>query len=133
MNKRTSQYMDYRLEQLDILIDLHNEARANRWLWKTQPLSKNSFLMSYAQKWSNKMAVQNRLYHSSMKDIINLGFSRSAENIAYGQKSPEEVMSTWLKSSGHRSNILNSKLTEIGCGMSISPNGRLYWCVVFAA
>ena len=88
--------------------------------------------MSYAQKWSNKMAVQNRLYHSSMKDIMALGFSGVAENIAYGQRSPEEVMKSWLKSPGHRSNILNSKFTEIGCGMSISGNGKLYWCVCFA-
>jgi len=88
--------------------------------------------MKYAQKWSNKIASQNKLYHSNMKDIMSIGFSLVAENIAYGQKSPEEVMKTWLKSSGHRSNILNSKFTEIGCGMSLSENGRLYWCVCFA-
>ena len=123
---------DYRLEQLDELISLHNEARVNRWLWKSKPLSKNNFLMSYAQKWSNKLAVQNQLYHSSMRDIMSLGFSGAAENIAYGQRSPEAVMKIWLKSPGHRSNILNSSFTEIGCGMSISENGRLYWCVCFA-
>lgn len=122
----------YRLEQLDLLIDLHNDARINRWLWKSKPLSKNSFLMKYAQKWANKMAVQDKLYHSSMKDIMNLGFSSVAENIAYGQKSPEEVMKTWMKSMGHRNNILNSKFTDIGCGMSLSQDGRLYWCVCFA-
>jgi len=123
---------NYRLEQLDELISLHNDARINKWLWKSQPLSKNIYLMKYAQKWSNKMASQNKLYHSNMKDIMSIGFSLVAENIAYGQKSPEEVMKTWLKSSGHRSNILNSKFTEIGCGMSLSENGRLYWCVCFA-
>jgi uncharacterized protein YkwD len=122
---------DYRLEQLDTLISLHNDARINRWLWKSEPLLKNIYLMKYAQKWSNKMAVQDKLYHSSMKDIMSLGFSIVAENIAYGQKSPEEVMKTWLRSPGHKSNILNSKFTEIGCGMSISQNGRLYWCVCF--
>jgi len=123
---------NYRLEQLDELISLHNDARINKWLWKSQPLSKNIYLMKYAQKWSNKIASQNKLYHSNMKDIMSIGFSLVAENIAYGQKSPEEVMKTWLKSSGHRSNILNSKFTEIGCGMSLSENGRLYWCVCFA-
>lgn len=122
---------DYRLEQLDILISLHNDARNNRWVWKSQPLNKNKFLMSYAQKWSNKMAVQDKLYHSSMKDIMKLGFSYVAENIAYGQKTPDSVMKTWLRSPGHRSNILNNKFTEIGCGMSLSENGRVYWCVCF--
>ena len=122
---------NYRLEQLDVLISLHNDARTNRWLWKSSPLIKNSFLMSHAQKWTNKMAIDNKLNHSSMKDIMSLGFNFVAENIAYGQKSPEEVMTTWLKSPGHRSNILNTKFTDIGCGMSLSENGRLYWCVCF--
>jgi uncharacterized protein YkwD len=119
-------------EQLDDLIARHNDARANKWLWKSKPLEKNSFLMNYAQQWSNKMAHKNKLFHSDMKDIMELGFSMVAENIAYGQKSPEEVMNTWMKSSGHKSNILNSKFTEIGCGMALSENGRLYWCVCFA-
>ena len=119
-------------EQLDDLITRHNDARANKWLWKAKPLEKNSFLMNYAQKWANKMAKENNLYHSSMRNIMELGFSTVAENIAYGQKSPEEVMNTWMKSSGHKSNILNSKFTEIGCGMALSENGRLYWCVCFA-
>lgn len=122
----------YKLQQLDLLIYLHNDARINRWLWKSKPLNKNVFLMKYAQKWSNKMAVEDKLYHSSMKDIMNLGFSTVAENIAYGQKSPEEVIKTWMKSMGHRNNILNSKFTDIGCGMSLSQDGRLYWCVCFA-
>jgi uncharacterized protein YkwD len=119
-------------EQLDILIDLHNEARISRWLWKSKPLEKNSFLMNYAQQWSNKMAHKNKLFHSDMKDIMELGFSMVAENIAYGATSPEEVMKMWMNSSGHRSNILNSKFTEIGCGMSISQEGKLYWCTTFA-
>ena len=124
--------VDFRLKQLDDLISRHNEARINRWWWKSKPLQKNSFLMNYAQKWSNKMAIENKLYHSSMRGIIELGFNTVAENIAYGQKSPEEVMKTWMKSSGHRKNILNTNFTEIGCGMSLSENGRLYWCVCFA-
>lgn len=122
----------YRLEQLDILIDLHNEARTNRWFWKSDPLVKNSILMNYAQKWSNRMAIRNRLFHSNLQDMLDLGFSMVAENIAYGQKSPEEVMQSWLKSSGHKNNILNNRLTEIGCGMSLAGNGKLYWCVCFA-
>ena len=125
--------MDYRNIQLDILIALHNDARTNRWLWKSKPLEENNVLMRYAQDWANKMAARKQLVHSDIKAILKLGFRAAAENIAYGQKSPESVMQTWLKSSGHRRNILNSKLTEIGCGMSLSDEGRLYWCVCFAA
>jgi len=122
---------DFRIQQLDDLIVRHNDARTNRWLWKSKPLEKNSFLMNYAQSWANKMAKENNLYHSRMKNIMELGFNYVAENIAYGQKSPEEVMDTWMKSPGHKANILNSKFTEIGCGMALSEKGRLFWCVCF--
>ncbi len=39
-----------------------------------------------------------------------------AENIAAGQRTPEAVMKSWMKSSGHRSNILNPDITHIGVG-----------------
>ena len=123
--------MNYLNQNTDELIKLHNDARIGKWLWKANPLSKNDKLTRYAQDWANKMAAQDNLYHSSMRDIMALGFSNVAENIAYGQKSPEEVMRTWMKSYGHRSNILNSNFNQIGCGMSFSQNGRVYWCVCF--
>lgn len=39
----------------------------------------------------------------------------SAENIAWGQRSPAEVMDSWMTSSGHRANILGPS-GEIGVG-----------------
>ena len=38
------------------------------------------------------------------------------ENIAWGQKSPEQVMDAWMNSEGHRANILNAKFTKMGVG-----------------
>jgi len=116
---------------IDDLVALHNDARRNKWLWKASPLVKNDKLMLYAQNWANKMASGKGLVHSSMKDIMSLGFSSVAENIAVGQKSTEEVMRTWLNSSGHKRNILNGSFTDIGCGMSLSSSGKLFWCVCF--
>ncbi|WP_235857818.1 CAP domain-containing protein [Marimonas lutisalis] len=37
-----------------------------------------------------------------------------AENIAQGQKSPRAVMQSWIGSAGHRRNLLNRKVSEIG-------------------
>lgn len=122
---------DYRLEQLNRLIELHNESRQNKWLWKSEPLKKNSILMSYAQRWANKLAINNKLFHSDIKDIIKLGFTNAGENIAWGQNSPDSVMKSWMNSSGHKKNILNNKFTDIGCGMSLSEDGKLYWCCCF--
>ena len=59
-----------------------------------------------------------------------LSYRGSGENIAYGQRSPEEVMNAWMNSSGHRANILNGKYTSIGVGC-YEQNGMLYWTQLF--
>lgn len=43
-------------------------------------------------------------------------YSSAAENIAQGQKTPSEVINSWMNSDGHRANILNPDLTHIGVG-----------------
>lgn len=58
-------------------------------------------------------------------------FRGAGENIAWGQKTPEEVMNAWMNSDGHRANILNAKYTEIGVGYYQSANGRSYWTQLF--
>lgn len=43
----------------------------------------------------------------------------TGENIAYGSGSkgaPKSIMNAWMKSTGHRRNILNGKFREIGVG-----------------
>ena len=48
-------------------------------------------------------------------------FAGVGENIVYGQRSPTEVMTAWMNSSGHRANILNANYTHIGVGKCDSP------------
>ncbi len=61
-----------------------------------------------------------------------LKYSGAAENIAAGQKTPEEVMQSWMSSEGHRANILNPGLKQLGVGF-YEGNGpyRTYWTQVF--
>lgn len=51
------------------------------------------------------------------------------ENIAASEKTPEQVMNSWMNSPGHRDNILNPNYTEIGVGASyaLSSKHRIYW------
>jgi uncharacterized protein YkwD len=50
-----------------------------------------------------------------------------AENIAAGQTTPEQAMNSWMGSSGHRANILDTNNWEIGVGYySGGPWGH-YW------
>lgn len=54
----------------------------------------------------------------------------AAENIATGHTSAEAVMTSWMNSELHRSNILNSSHTEVGIGC-FQNNGVLYWVQLF--
>lgn len=54
-----------------------------------------------------------------------------AENIACGQRTPTQVVTAWMNSSGHRANILNPALTHIGISVSRDSDGRMYWVQVF--
>ena len=57
------------------------------------------------------------------------------ENIAGGQRSPEEVMVAWMNSSGHRANILNARYTKLGVGYYYNAQTpyRYYWVQMFSS
>ena len=40
------------------------------------------------------------------------------ENIASGQRTPQQVMDEWMRSKTHRDAILNAAFTEMGVGIS---------------
>ena len=61
---------------------------------------------------------------------LGISYGGAGENIAYGQSSPEEVMTAWMNSSGHRANILNSSFTKLGVGVYKSGN-TIYWVQLF--
>jgi uncharacterized YkwD family protein/spore coat assembly protein SafA len=66
-----------------------------------------------------------------MMENFGLRFSAAGENIAYGQKTPAEVMRDWMNSPGHRNNILSRSYTEIGVGLAKNKNGVCYWTQQF--
>ncbi|MEU4804406.1 CAP domain-containing protein [Actinosynnema sp. NPDC023587] len=53
--------------------------------------------------------------------------SPGAENIAAGQRTPEEVVKGWMESPGHRANILNCELKALGVGMARGGSYGVYW------
>jgi uncharacterized protein YkwD len=56
------------------------------------------------------------------------GFPRPAsENIAYGYRTGLAVVKGWMASPGHRTNILNCKVTTVGVGAVYSANGTTYF------
>lgn len=59
-----------------------------------------------------------------------IAYRNAGENIASGQKNPQEVMKAWMNSSGHRENILKSSFGKIGVGY-YEVNGTKYWVQMF--
>jgi len=120
------------------LLVLHNKYRSEykggfkSWFVKNQqlqPLTLDTKLMLYAQDHAERMTLNGKLKHSSK--LKGLGFDSVGENIAFGQKSTEEVMNSWMNSRGHKKNILGSAFNKMGYSFMHDAGGRIYWCVVF--
>ena len=58
-------------------------------------------------------------------------FIRAAENLAAGQTAAQQAVDGWMNSPGHRANILNDNLRQLGTAVTIGDDGRLYWIQVF--
>ena len=106
------------------VLSQHNQIRYDK---KLPIFESDEDLDQSAQEWAESMATKNRLKHGSFESK----FSYRAENIAWGQNDPEEVLDSWMNSKGHRANILNKRYTHIGVGTARRADGRLYWCVQF--
>ena len=64
---------------------------------------------------------------------FGVSYRAAGENIAMGQRTPEEVTDGWMNSSGHRANILNGTFTSIGVGYYVDGAGAAHWVQIFQA
>ncbi|MFJ9820347.1 CAP domain-containing protein [Streptomyces sp. NPDC101151] len=97
-----------------------------------------------AQRHSKDMAKHDFVGHSgsdgsTMVDRAEAagytGWNALAENVAAGQTTAADVVKSWMKSPGHRANILNCSLEHMGVGYvkkSGSTHGT-YWTQDFGA
>ena len=122
------------LSYAEQVVKLVNEERAKYGL---SPLTIDKSVESAAlvrSKEIEKSFSHTRPNGSSFSTVLKeqgVNFMGAGENIAWGQKSPEEVMQGWMNSEGHRANILNAKFTKIGIGYYQNSNGTNYWTQLF--
>ena len=115
------------------VIRLVNQQRAKNGL---KELTANWELSRVARYKSQDMADNRFFSHTSptygtpfqMIKAFGLTYRTAGENIAYGQRTPQDVVNAWMNSSGHRANILNASYTQIGVGYV--PSGH-YWTQMF--
>ncbi|CAM5655877.1 hypothetical protein SAVIM338S_06644 [Streptomyces avidinii] len=104
------------------------------------PLKEDAQLRAAAQGHSDDMASRDFFSHTNPdgadpgKRTTAAGYrwSTYGENIARGQQSPQSVMDSWMKSQGHRENILNCSFKDIGIGIHQGPGGP-WWTQNFGA
>lgn len=60
-----------------------------------------------------------------------VSYRGTGENIAWGQRTPEQVVSAWMNSPGHRANIMNPSFKNIGVGYVENNSKTPYWVQLF--
>lgn len=103
------------------VIALVNQERAKAGL---SALKSDALLTKVATEKARDMDVNNYFSHTSptygspfdMMRSYGVTYSYAGENIASGQKTPQDVMTAWMNSAGHKANILSNNFTKIGVG-----------------
>ena len=118
------------------LFVLHNEARKNRNL---KAFCVHSALQRAARAHTRDMVRHDYLAHetkgtneSACERIRRFGYRYRycGENIG-AYPNPDAMFDAWMRSSGHRSNILNRRFREIGIGAVDTNKGNMKFTVDF--
>ncbi|AYA78508.1 sporulation protein [Bacillus sp. Y1] len=115
------------------VVDLTNQERAKNGL---AALKVDTALSKVAREKSLDMSKNGYFSHTSptygspfdMMKQFGISYQYAGENIAMGQRTPEEVVQAWMNSEGHRKNILSANFNYIGVGYVESGN---YWTQMF--
>ena len=86
---------------------LHNQVRESRNIGR---LCVDPALSRAARSHSADILRKDRLSHSNVGHGENIGLGSGSRG------SPESIFRSWMKSRGHRSNILNGRFQEVGVG-----------------
>ncbi|WP_088090306.1 CAP domain-containing protein [Bacillus sp. OV166] len=115
------------------VVDLTNQERAKNGL---PALKVDVTLSKMAHEKSRDMSANGYFSHTSptygspfdMMKKYGITYRYAGENIAMGQRTPEEVVKAWMNSEGHRKNILSPNYNYIGVGYVSQGN---YWTQEF--
>lgn len=107
----------------------------------TAPLHANAALEQAVQSHTQDMAENNFLGHEGTSGSLpgdraataGYAWSSIGENVAAGQTTAEEVVGTWLSSTGHCENLMSPDYTETGVGHAVnrSSDKGTYWAQIF--
>lgn len=112
--------------QIAEMVDLHNAERVKSGL---PTLAFSPYLSErYSQPWVNHLTDSGEFRHQSLEAIRHPGTQWLGENLIKGwYESPAELLARWMRSSGHRDNILQGKYKYLGVGWAVDAEG---WTIV---
>ncbi|SEN01328.1 Uncharacterized conserved protein YkwD, contains CAP (CSP/antigen 5/PR1) domain [Pseudorhodobacter antarcticus] len=101
-----------------------------------EPLQINPTLANTAQGHACDMATAGHLSHvgTNGSDLVRrlkaAGYAFRSANENVGQFTRSDPADWWYNSTGHRANMLSPKITEIGLGVALGADQKLYWVMV---
>ncbi|AEB75949.1 CAP domain-containing protein [Clostridium botulinum] len=137
-NKDEKLSSNYKNEVNKRMIQLVNELRQSQGV---APLKSVDILNNLAEKRSQYMAITGEFSHNDTNgnfifkedlDKINYKWNNVGENIAqnYYSNNPdklaEELFNQWKNSQGHYKNMINSDFNELGFGIGMTQDGKVY-------
>ncbi len=108
---------------------VQSEMNSDRTAKGLRALPVHQQLNAKAQAWAEKLARDGKLSHSNLSDGVPSCWRSLGENVGYGA-SAAAVQDAYMKSDGHRANILNGKWSYVGVGYATAGN-RVYTVQVF--
>lgn len=94
------------------------------------PLVWDRTLAESAGRWSEIMIESGRFEHSPDGFRAHPDYG-TGENIAYGQTTTQELHVGWMKSDGHRLNLLDANYDAVGIGIVCRADGVMWATQVF--
>ena len=90
-------------------------------------------VQAFAVRQARRMARQERMFHQDLGPILRqCGLRAVGENVAYGYPNGRTLVNHgWMRSEGHRANILNRTFRLLGVGARRGDDGRWYAAQVF--
>jgi uncharacterized protein YkwD len=105
-----------------------------------RPLRVDQTLMQMAEFWACRMIEDGFFGHEDPYDgstvdsrAVNFGyaFHKIGENLAAGHETAQEVLEHWMRSPGHRANILDGAFVDIGIAAKRGGQYGTYWVQEF--
>jgi uncharacterized protein YkwD len=106
----------------------HHTTNKKRVAHGRKELRRTDCVQRFAVRQAKRMARQEQMFHQELGPILEeCGLRSVGENVAYGYPNGRSVVNDgWMRSPGHRANILNPDFRLMGIGARKGHDGRWY-------